>query len=115
MLNAMAVAQVVIAISVIFVWVFRFENITREFREYGIPDLVRNAVGAAKIAAATLLLAGLWYPSLVFAPAVGMAVLMACAQIAHVRARHAWLKYAASFFLLLLSVYVALMARGVPR
>jgi len=115
MLNAMAVAQVVIAISVLFVWVFRLENIEREFREYGIPDLVRNAVGATKIAASTLLLAGLWYPSLVFAPAVVMSVLMVCAQIAHVRARHPWHKYAASFLLLLLSGYVALKARGVLR
>ncbi len=115
MMHVMALAQVVIAISVIFVWVFRLENIEREFREYGIPDLVRNVVGASKIAAATLLLAGLWYPSLVFGPAVVMAVLMVCAQIAHARARHAWHKYAASFLLLLLSVFVALMARGVLR
>lgn len=88
MIDSMAVAQVVIAVSVIFVWVFRYDNIQREFREYGLPDLVRNAVGATKIAGATLLLAGLWYPSLVFAPAVVMAVLMFGAQIAHARAAH---------------------------
>jgi hypothetical protein len=115
MFDALAVAQVVIAVSVLFVWVFRLENIEREFREYGLPDLVRNAVGATKIAAATLLLAGLWYPALVFAPAVVMAALMLCAQIPHARARHAPIKYAASFLLLVLSVYVALMARGVLR
>lgn len=115
MFDAMRVAQLVIAISVIFVWVFRFENIEREFREYGLPDVVRNAVGASKIAAATLLLAGLWYPALIFVPAVVMAVFMLGAQIAHARVRHAPQKYAASFALLLLSVYVALMARGVLR
>lgn len=115
MIDSMAVAQVVIAVSVIFVWVFRYDNIQREFREYGLPDLVRNAVGATKIAGATLLLAGLWYPSLVFAPAVVMAVLMFGAQIAHARARHTWHKYVASLLLLVLSVYVALAARGVVR
>ena len=50
-----ALAQLIIAGSVFFVWVSRLPNVEREFREYQLSDLVRNAVGASKIAAATLL------------------------------------------------------------
>lgn len=100
-------AQLIIAFSIVIVWVFRFENIVKEFKQYGLPDLVRTMVGAAKIALATLLVAGIWYPSLVLVPAILMALLMVCAQIAHVRAKNPWHKYVPSFLLLLLSLFVA--------
>lgn len=102
-----AIAQVLIAASVLFVWIVRLENVEREFIEYGIPPLIRNAVGAAKISLATLLLAGLRYPDLTFVPAVLMALLMACALIAHWRVRHAWRRSVPAFLLMLLSLAVA--------
>ena len=48
-------SQVVIAASILIVWVFRFDNIVIEFNHFGLPDLIRSVVGAAKIAMATLL------------------------------------------------------------
>lgn len=102
-----AFAQVIIALSIAIVWIGRFDNIVKEFKEYGIPDVVRNVVGATKISLATLLLAGIWYPSLVLVPALIMAFLMLCAQIAHFRARHPWQKYLPSLGLLILSLFVA--------
>ena len=42
-------AQIIIALSIVVVWVFRFDNIVQEFKQYGLPDLVRNMVGATKI------------------------------------------------------------------
>ncbi len=106
----LAVAQVLIAASVLFVWIVRLENVEREFVEYGIPPLIRNAVGAAKIALATLLIAGLWHPDLVPAPAILMALLMLAALIAHWRVRHAWQRYLPAFVLMVLSVGVAVTA-----
>ena len=105
-----AIAQVVIAASVLFVWIFRLENIEREFIEYGIPSLVRNAVGAAKTALAVLLIVGLWHPELVLAPAVLMALLMLCALIAHWRVRHPWRRSVPAFVLMALSTGVAVSA-----
>lgn len=107
-----AAAQIVIAVSVYFVWVTRLPNVEREFREYGLSDLVRNAVGAAKMSAAAFLLAGLWYPGLVLPAAVVMAGFMACAQVFHFRVRHPVSKYLASFVLLLLSIGVAAATRN---
>jgi len=105
-------AQLVIAFSVVFVWVFRFDNIVKEFKQYGLPDLIRTMVGAAKISLATLLVAGIWYPSLVLIPALLMALLMVAAQIAHIRAKNPWHKYVPSFILLLLSLFVAAAHAG---
>ncbi len=107
-----AVAQVVVALSVLFVWVVRLPNVEKEFTEYGLSDVVRNAVGAAKISAAALLLAGLWYPGLVLPAALTMAVFMLFAQYFHFRVRHPASKYVASLVLLLLSLFVAWSARG---
>ena len=105
-------AQLVIALSVIIVWVFRFDNIVKEFKQYGLPDLVRNMVGAAKIALATLLVAGIWYPALVLVPALLMAFLMLCAQFAHIKVRNPWHKYVPSLVLLVLSLFVAAAHAG---
>jgi hypothetical protein len=112
MLKLAILAQVIVALSVIYVWIVRLPNIEQEFREYGIPDLVRNAVGASKIALATLLIAGIWYPSLVLIPAAIMAFLMLCAQGAHLKAKHPWQKYVPSLVLLLLSLFVVAVYSG---
>lgn len=106
-------AQIIIALSIVVVWVFRFDNIVKEFNQYGLPDLVRNLVGAAKISLATLLVAGIWFPQLVLVPALTMAFLMICAQGAHIKSRNPWYKYVPSFLLLLLSLFVAAAHAGV--
>lgn len=107
-----AVAQVIIAVSVIFVWVVRLPNVEREFKEYALSDVVRNLVGATKISASALLLAGLWYPGLVFPAAAVMVFFMVCAQYFHFKVRHPFVKYVPSLVLLLLSLFVAFSSRG---
>ena len=104
------IAQLVIALSVGYVWIFRFDNIVKEFKQYGLSDLTRNIVGASKIVLATLLISGIWYPKLVFIPALLMAFLMTCAQFFHFKAKNPWSKHFPSLFLLALSLFVALFA-----
>lgn len=105
-------AQIVIAVSIAIVWIFRFDNIVKEFRQFGLPDLARTLVGATKIALATLLVAGVWYPVPVAAPAVVMAVLMLGAQGAHFSVGNPWHKFLPSLALLLLSMFVAAVHTG---
>jgi len=107
-----AIVQVVIAVSVIFVWVARLPNVEKEFREYALSDVVRNLVGATKISAAALLLAGLWYPGLVFPAALVMTFFMVCAQFFHFKVRHPAIKYVPSLVLLLLSLYLVISTRS---
>ncbi len=115
MVTLSSFAQIIVAASIIVVWVFRFDNIVREFKQYGIHDLLRNIVGAAKISLSTLLVAGIWYPSLVLIPALAMAFLMCCAQIAHIRVKNPWFKSIPSFILLILSLFVAAVHSGIIR
>ena len=99
--------QLIIAVSISYVWIIRFDNIVKEFKQYGIPDLLRNFVGAMKIALSTLLVAGIWYPDLVLIPALLMAGLMICAQVAHVKVKNKFIKFLPSFLLLVLSLLIA--------
>jgi len=112
MMSLTTLFQLVIAASVAFVWIFRLDNIIKEFDEYRLPSVVRNMVGAAKISLATLLVAGIWYPALVFVPAVLMSLLMVCALIAHATVRHAWPRYVPALVLMLLSLDVSAATQG---
>lgn len=101
------VAQLIVAVSIVIVWVFRYENIVKEFNQYGLSGLTRSAVGAAKISLATLLVAGIWTPALVLVPALAMAFLMVSAQYFHFKVNNSWQKRAPSLGLLLLCLYIA--------
>lgn len=104
------IAQLAIALSVGYVWIFRFDNIVKEFKQYGLSDLTRNMVGASKTVLATLLITGIWYPELVFIPALLMAFLMASAQFFHFKVKNPWIKHLPSLLLLAISLFVALYA-----
>jgi uncharacterized membrane protein YkgB len=104
------IAQLVIALSVSYVWIFRFDNIVKEFKQYGLSDLTRTIIGASKIVLATLLVAGIWFPTLVLIPALLMAFLMVCAQFFHFKVKNPWSKHLPSLLLLVASLFVALMA-----
>tara|TARA_B100000902_G_scaffold322929_1_gene316479 strand:- start:170 stop:514 length:345 start_codon:yes stop_codon:yes gene_type:complete len=106
-------SQIVIAISVINVWVFRFDNIVKEFKQYGLSDTLRNIVGAFKISLSTLLVVGIFYEDVILVSSLSMAFLMICAQIAHIKARNPLMKYVPSFILLLLSLFVAGVNYGI--
>lgn len=107
MINFSHIAQVIVALSIVIVWVFRFDNIEVEFKQFGLPKLLRTMVGALKISLSTLLIAGIWYPSLALVPALIMAFLMLCAQAAHFKVKNPLIKFLPSLALLLLSLFIA--------
>lgn len=100
-------AQLVLALSVAFVWIFRYHNVVKEFTQFGLGDVTRNAVGATKIALATLLVAGIWYPALVQISALLMGLLMLSAQYFHFKIKNSFIKHLPSLLLLVLSVLIA--------
>ncbi|MEO5996402.1 MAG: DoxX family protein [Chitinophagaceae bacterium] len=106
MINYSIIAQVIVAVSIAYVWIFRFHNITKEFKQYGLSDLTRNTIGSAKIALSTLLVAGIWHPDLILIPALLIAFLMLSAQYFHFKMRHPWRKHIPSFLLLILSLFI---------
>jgi len=113
MTNLAVIAQLIVALSIVIVWVFRFDNIVVEFKQYGLSDLTRTMVGSSKIALATLLVAGIWYPALVLIPSVSMAFLMLSAQYFHFKVNNPWQKRMPSLFLLLLCLFIALVSLNI--
>ncbi|MDX2279115.1 MAG: DoxX family protein [Saprospiraceae bacterium] len=101
------IAQVIIALVIVIIWVFRFYKVEKEFKLYELSDLTRNMVGASKISLSTLLVAGIWYPDLVLVPALIMAALMVAAQYFHFKLKHPFLYHVPSLILLLMSLFIA--------
>lgn len=105
--NIIKVAQLVVGISVLFVWIFRFDNIIKEFKQFGLSDLMRSFVGASKIALATLLIAGVWYPSFVQIPSILMGIFMISAQYFHFQAHNPFIRRVPSLVFLILCSFLA--------
>tara|TARA_B110001454_G_C12317201_1_gene266236 strand:+ start:37 stop:375 length:339 start_codon:yes stop_codon:yes gene_type:complete len=106
--NMVKILQVIVGLSVAYVWVLRYHNVIKEFKEFGLSDITRNAVGASKISIATLLIAGIWFPSLVFYAAVLMGLFMMSAQFFHFKTGSPFIKKLPSMTLLILCAIIAL-------
>lgn len=102
-----SIAQVIVAVSVYFVWGFRSANVTKEFRAFGLSELTQSVVGTTKISLATLLLAGLWFPIPARDPAILMGAYMAAAQFFHAKIGNPFSKRLPSFLLLALCIFLA--------
>ena len=110
MKDLLFISQLIVAISVLFVWVFRFHNVEKEFKQFGLSVTIRSAVGASKIALATLLLVGLCQPCYVFYSAILMGFFMLSAQYFHFKLKNPLQQRIPSFIFLSLCVFIALQS-----
>ncbi len=55
------VSQIIVATSIIIIWVFIKKNIIIEFEQYNISDIIRDIVGTIKIYLVTILILGICY------------------------------------------------------
>jgi uncharacterized membrane protein YphA (DoxX/SURF4 family) len=100
--------QALVAASVFFVWVVRYENIIQEFKHFGLPDGLRDLVGILKLTFSLLLLIGVERVPLAVAGSLGISILMACAFVTHLRVKNPVFKMLPSLALLLLSLVIAI-------
>ncbi len=100
-------SKIVVAISVAYVWPFRFHNVLKEFKQFGLNDLTRNIVGTTKITLATLLAVSILHSSSALIPSILMGILMISAQYFHFKVRNPFIKHLPSLILLLLSTLIA--------
>lgn len=106
------IAQLIVAASVFYIWIFRFDNIAREFEHFNYSPIFRNAVGVVKLVIATLMVVGIWMPAVVLGAALGMTALMLGAQYAHFSVKNPIAKRVPSAALLALCVFVAVESAG---
>jgi hypothetical protein len=111
--NYLIIAKIIVATSVAYVWIFRYDVIVKEFKEFGLSELTRAFVGASKVALATLLVAGIWYPSFIPVSSTLMALFMVAAQYYHFKIKNTFIKHLPSLILLILCALIALGSIGV--
>ena len=93
--------KIIIAASLFFVWVVRYENIIKEFKnDYNYPDWLRDLTGITKLSCAVMLLST--NPELNNLGLKGIIVLMAFAILTHVRVKSNFRKAIPSVTLMLL-------------
>ena len=76
----------------------------------GLNDITRNLVGVSKIALSTLLITGIWYPSLVCVSAILMGGFMFSAQCFHFKIKNTFIKHLPSLIFLGLCIFIALQS-----
>lgn len=106
-MSLQVIGQIYIAISIFVVWVLRYQIVEQDFKDFGYPDILKRLVGFIKTSIATILVCGIWYPSLVALSALAMAFLMLVAQVSHLKVKNPLIKFAPSFILLILNLFVA--------
>ena len=105
--NVSIVFQLIVSISVFIVWIFRYDNIVVEFKDYGYSDLLRNFVGVAKTSTSTLLILGLWFNEITIYASLSMAFFMFCAQLSHIKVKNPFIKFVPSLIFLIMSLFIA--------
>ena len=92
------IAQVVVGLGLLNVWLIRFkkstdyrggsaQNMKEEFAAYGLPEWFCYVVGGLKIVSGVVLLIGLFVPGLALYPALVVSVLMLGALAMHVKVK----------------------------
>ena len=104
--------QALVAASIFFVWVVRYDNVIEEFKVYGLPAWLRDMVGILKLTFSVMLLIGIDRELFAVAGGLGIAVLMACAFFTHLRLKNPLFKMLPSLTLLLLSIVIAFINYG---
>jgi uncharacterized membrane protein YphA (DoxX/SURF4 family) len=114
---AVSVLQVIVALSLLNVWLLRSSRSTayrgggarsmrEEFAVYGLPDWFTYIVGALKVGASLCLIAGLWVHPLVLPAALLICVLMLGALAMHAKVHDPLKKFAPALIILAISVMI---------
>lgn len=80
------ILKIVVLVSILFVWVIRYENIVKEFKTYGYPAWLRDIVGIFKISFAVMLMSQ--NSLLVQVGSLGIAGLMLSALLTHLKMKN---------------------------
>ncbi|MEO5824652.1 MAG: DoxX family protein [Gemmatimonadales bacterium] len=120
-LSISMVLQILVALGLLSVWILRARSATayrggearslrEEFSAYGLSDAVFYIVGALKISAAILLLAGIWYSQVVLPAAAVVAGLMLGALAMHVKVKDPLIRSVPALLMLGMSVAIIVLA-----
>jgi len=90
--------KIIITTAIFFVWFVRYENIKKEFQEYGFPNWFRDLIGIFKISFTIMLHSN--NNEVVIIGTFGIFSLMIGAVYTHLRIKNNFRKYIASVSML---------------
>ena len=99
--------KIVVTSAIFFVWFIRYDNIKKEFREYGLPSWFRDVVGILKISSIAMLHS--LNPKIVLIGASTIAALMLGAVLTHVKHKDTFRNTIASISMLIISILMISM------
>lgn len=114
-----AVLQLIVGVGLLNVWVLRSakgtayrgggaHTLREEFAVYGLPAAAFYFVGAVKIIAGVVMLAGLWWSLPVRSAAVAVIALMVGAIAMHIKIKDPVLKAAPAVLMLMMCIVLAI-------
>ncbi len=101
------ILQIVVALSVLKVWVIQYNTIKADFKTFNLPDWLRNFIGAIKILLSIALIAGIWVNWLAIYVSISIAGIMIGAICAHYFAGHTFKKSFEAVLVLILCLAIA--------
>lgn len=116
------IIQIIVSFGVYNVWIIRknkpsqyrggsqSRTLKEEFQAYGLSDNLRNLVGFLKLSFASLLLLGIWIPSLTKISALGIAILMIGAISMHAKISDPLSKSIPALSMLIMTLFIVLFA-----
>lgn len=119
MRTLLAVLQIAVALGLLNVWLLRASQRTayrggnagsmgEEFAAYGLPGWFMYVIGSLKVAAAVLLIVGLWVPVVVVPTALLVCALMLGALAMHLKVGDPVQKWLPALLVLALSLAIVL-------
>lgn len=100
------VLKTLVAGSIFFVWVVRYQNIIEEFKEFGLPVWLRDLVGILKLSFVLMLLSN--DSNAILLGALGITVLMIAALLTHLRVKNPLYKMLPSMSLMTICLIIFL-------
>ena len=85
-----SICKVLLAVSLFYVWVVRYDNIKKEFIDYKLPSYLRDLVGILKLSFSIMIISN--DKNLVWVGSVGIIALMFGAIGTHVRVKNPFQK-----------------------
>ena len=104
--SAIYAIKALVAASIFFVWVVRYQNIIEEFKVYELPEWLRDLVGIFKLSFALMLYSN--DPIVILLGASGITVLMVAAVFTHLRIKNSFYKMLPSISLTIFSSVIFL-------
>ena len=102
--NMVESVKIIVTISILFVWLVRYENIRKEFIDYKFPRWFRDLIGILKISFVIMLHSG--SNEIVLIGSGGISILMLGAVITHIRMKSKFRQYIASVAMLSISLFI---------